>query len=191
MKRLTAASAQETLQRLVGASVSGTVQRSGDTFALIRSFQAHFNKLNRTPEMIRVMLQAEFGFTGVVDASAANTEEKRHMLEADWFDSSFVVVNYSDVETWMTKVLREVEQGRVVVALVPARTNTQWFHESVLERADEVRFVKGRVTFPGRTAPSAYPDALAIFRATGPGRERGRSGSVAILRCSDASADAN
>ena len=209
MKRLTAASAQDTLERLVGAAtVSGSVQRSDDTVALIRSFQSHFNRLNRTPEMIRVMLQCEFGFDGVVDAAgvedaraqgriessrsaqrdAGGVEDQGHIdakqgvLEADWFQSSFVVVNYSDVETWLKKVIQEAEKGRVVVALIPARTNTQWFHDLVLESADEVRFVKGRVTFPGRTAPSAYPDALAIYRARG-AKAGAKAAGVAILKC--------
>lgn len=186
MKRLGARSSEDILQRLMSSSVSGTVDRSDEAFAAIRSFQTHFNRLNRTPEMIRVMLQCEFNFTGQIDAmdSSVGPEERARILEADWFDSTFVVVDYSDVEAWVDKVHREVEKGCTVVALVPARTNTQWFHERVLEGADEVRFVKGRITFSGRSAPSAYPDAICIFRRFSSKAPRPKRGGVAILQCS-------
>ena len=173
------------LYSLLESSV-GEVVDTGDTaLAAVRSFASSFRQISRTPEMVRIMLQPEFHFAGVVDASRMGSEEAAEALRRDWFDSSFVVADYGDVERWLMRCAREAAEGRTAVALVPARTNTHWFHELVLENATEVRFVKGRVHFPdasGAPRAAGFPDAIAIFRAFTRKRERSR-GQVAVLHC--------
>jgi site-specific DNA-methyltransferase (adenine-specific) len=60
----------------------------------------------------------------------------------------------------------EVEQGRVrtVVALIPARPDTSYFHEHVAGRA-AVYFLKGRLKFGDGVASAPFPSALAIWGA--------------------------
>lgn len=171
-----------TLSSLLSSSVSGTVKKSDEAFAAIRSFQSSFKQISRTPEMIRIMLQTEFNFDGVIDVGGVTDADKQRFLKMDWFDCTFVVVDYSNVEPWLKKIHSEVEKGRTVVALVPSRTSTVWFHESVLEVADEVRFVKGRVILTGSDRPSAFPDAICVFKRFIKKRKRTKH-SVAILKC--------
>ena len=131
-----------------------------ETTADIRSFQLTYKTLSRTPDIIRMLLQLEFGFTGTVDAN--RTENPEELLEKDWYDVSFVVADYGKPEKWCIKSIEEAQKGKTIVCLLPARTNTAWFHDCVLNAAKEIRFVKGRIQFKGnKTNPT--PDALVIF----------------------------
>ena len=178
------------LNSLFESSVGGVLERSDDAFAALRSFQSSFRQLHRSPEMIRIMCQPEFNFAGVVDATEMSEHEADAALKRDWFDSTFVVVDYANVEVWLARCLREAAEGRVVVALIPSRTNTQWFHELVLDGATEVRFIKGRVQFTGGTRTAGWPDALAVYR--GYNRKQKRiAGEIAVLACARTFTDAN
>lgn len=58
--------------------------------------------------------------------------------------------------------------GNTVVALVPARTDTRWWHNHIMSTADEVRLIPHRVRFlrpdgsPASTA--SFPSAVVIWR---------------------------
>lgn len=185
MKRVEDISLKHALANLLNSSVTGSVQKSDEAYAQIKSFQSSFKQISRTPAMIRLMLQLEFNFEGVIDASAMTREAQRQALDSCWFDSSFVVVDYGDVERWLGKCISEAEKGRTVVALVPARTHTAWFHDQVLETAREVRFVKGRVTMNDKQ--NTLPDALVIFDSVPNKRARAKSGNAVLTMTSDLS----
>ena len=76
----------------------------------------------------------------------------------------------NDIRSWLSKAAYEVNIGNAnsVTALVPARTDTKWFHEVVMKRAYLVYLIKGRFNFispdrkEGANAPS--PSMLVIFR---------------------------
>lgn len=74
---------------------------------------------------------------------------------------------------WMAKAALEGDRGARVVCLVPARTDTRWWHESVEPHAALVRFLKGRVHFvmpDGTSGPSPFPSAVVVYdRTWGPG----------------------
>lgn len=56
--------------------------------------------------------------------------------------------------------LRSLE---IAVFLVPARTDTRWFHEWCVPFG-EVRFIRGRLTFQGAHAPAPFPSMIVVFR---------------------------
>lgn len=134
-----------------------------ETTADIRSFQLTYKTLSRTPEIVRMLLQLEFGFKGTIDAN--KVENADELLMCEWYETSFVITDYSKPEKWCRKAIEEAQKGKTVVCLVPARTNTAWFHDCVLNAAKEIRFVKGRIQFNGnKTNPT--PDALVIYTKT-------------------------
>ena len=65
---------------------------------------------------------------------------------------------------WVEKAYREgTKDGTIVVMLIPARTDTKYFHDFILHRS-EIRFISGRLKF-GEAAQSApFPSMLVIFR---------------------------
>jgi phage N-6-adenine-methyltransferase len=64
---------------------------------------------------------------------------------------------------WVAKAIDEAMHGTTIVLLLPARTDTKWFHAAVAAGA-EVRLIKGRLTFGGAPSAAPFPSALFIFR---------------------------
>lgn len=55
------------------------------------------------------------------------------------------------------------KENTLVVMLIPARTDTRYFHDYIMHRA-EVRFVRGRLKFGGSDTGAPFPSMLVIFR---------------------------
>ena len=51
----------------------------------------------------------------------------------------------------------------MVVMLIPARTDTKYWHDYVM-KADEIRFVRGRIKFGDETNSAPFPSAVVVFR---------------------------
>jgi DNA adenine methylase len=128
-----------------------------------------------TPGWLFDWLDGIFHFTLDAAAEAGNAKCARfHSREDDGLAQSWagetVWLNPpfgAEIKGWMAKAAREhAEHGCTVVCLVPARTCTAWWHESVLPLA-RVVFFRGRIAFvrpdgtPGRPAP--FSPALVIY----------------------------
>lgn len=55
------------------------------------------------------------------------------------------------------------KDNTVVVLLIPARTDTKWFHNYIQHRS-EIRFIKGRLRFSDSTYNAPFPSMVVIFR---------------------------
>ena len=89
-------------------------------------------------------------------------------LSLPWSGKVFVNPPYGrELSHWVKKGKSEVEQGSAdtVLALVPARTDTAWWHDHVAGQAD-VFFLRGRLSFGkgGQSAP--FPSALCVWGAS-------------------------
>ena len=75
------------------------------------------------------------------------------------------------ISDWVAKGYKESRKpGTVVVMLIPARPDTQYWHDYILNgKADEVRFIRGRLKFTDENGkakdPAPFPSALVIWRA--------------------------
>jgi DNA N-6-adenine-methyltransferase (Dam) len=59
-------------------------------------------------------------------------------------------------------VKKAAESDATVVALLPARTDTRWFHDHVYGRA-KIRFIKGRLKFNDGKKPAPFPSMLVVW----------------------------
>lgn len=67
------------------------------------------------------------------------------------------------INLWLRKASEEANvNAKSVVCLVPSRTDTKWFQESV-KKASYVVFLKGRLKFEGSKSSAPFPSALIIF----------------------------
>ena len=80
-----------------------------------------------------------------------------------------------NIEPWIEKAWREVTQPQEwtlpllhpvdqFVGLIPAKTDTAWFHDHVLKRAAEVRFLRGRLKFGGSKNGAPFPSMVVVYR---------------------------
>ena len=71
---------------------------------------------------------------------------------------------YSKIAKWVEKAYREALQDKTtVVLLIPARTDTRYFHDFILHRS-EIRFIRGRLKFSGHVYNAPFPSMIVIFR---------------------------
>lgn len=92
-------------------------------------------------------------FTPVMDA-----------LKQEWQGICWMNPPYgSQLRQWMRKACESAARGATIVCLVPARTDTLWWHDYVLPHA-EVRYLRGRLKFSGASNSATFPSAIVIFR---------------------------
>jgi len=121
------------------------------------------NRLNwATPRAFYDVLNAEFKF----DFDPCPTEPDFDGLSVEWGTRNFVNPPYGNqIKHWVAKAYEESQRGKLVVMLIPSRTDTRWWHDYVM-KADEVRFVKGRLKFDDRGGSAPFPSAVVVFRGT-------------------------
>lgn len=126
-----------------------------------------------TPQDFFDKLNEEFRFTLDPCADEFNHKcdrffsEKENGLVQDWSgETVFCNPPYGrEIKKWVQKCFLEVHEGGcpVAVMLIPSRTDTQWFHEYIYQKA-EVRFVKGRLKFGDSKNSAPFPSMVVIFR---------------------------
>ena len=50
--------------------------------------------------------------------------------------------------------------------LIPARTDTRYWHDYIMEEADSIYFVKGRLKFGNSPNSAPFPSAVVVFDRT-------------------------
>jgi site-specific DNA-methyltransferase (adenine-specific) len=65
------------------------------------------------------------------------------------------------------KFLERGLEADIAVFLIPARTDTKWFHEVVLPHAKEIRFIKGRLKFGDAKNSAPFPSMIVVFERKG------------------------
>lgn len=75
-----------------------------------------------------------------------------------------------EIGLWVQKCYEEsLKPNTTVVMLIPARTDTRWFHNYIYQKNNvEVRFLQGRLKFVNRLQdkpqPAPFPSMVVIFR---------------------------
>lgn len=123
-----------------------------------------------TPADLFAELDREFHFTTDVAALPDNakcdhfyTPGENGLVQA-WTGTCWMNPPYGrEIGQWVQKAFESAQTGATVVCLVPARTDTQWWHRYVLN-ASEVRYIEGRLKFGGSANSAPFPSAIIIFR---------------------------
>lgn len=87
-------------------------------------------------------------------------------LEQPWTGRCWMNPPYGrEIGLWVKKAAEEVrENAECVVCLLPARTDTAWWHDYVARFAVRVVFVRGRITFAGAQNSAPFPSAVVVFK---------------------------
>jgi len=85
-------------------------------------------------------------------------------LQIEWKDKNFVNPPYSQISKWIDKAIKENKKNKAVVMLLPARTDTKWFHKALANKA-EVFYIKGRLKFDDGNNSAPFPSIYLIFKA--------------------------
>lgn len=129
-----------------------------------------------TPQKLFEELNKEFIFDVDVAASDGNAKMPNYFTKEDdalvqnWNGNVFCNPPYGrDLRKWIEKAYEEYlrDPERTIVLLIPARTDTSYWHDFVFYKA-EIRFLRGRLKFEvgGESKDAApFPSALVIYKS--------------------------
>lgn len=122
-----------------------------------------------TPQGVFDELNKEFEFTLDPASNEINAKCKRHFTSkedglAQSWKGERVWLNPPYGRTIGDWIKKAATGGAdVVVSLLPARTDTKWFHEFIYGKA-EIRFLKGRLRFGGSKNSAPFPSMVVVFK---------------------------
>ena len=132
--------------------------------------------LHSTPQDFFDKLNEEFHFELDVCATPQNAKcehyyylGKTNGLDAPWHehaDVAWMNPPYGrQISLWIRKAAEESAKGMTVVALLPARTDTKYFHKYIYQKPNvEIRFVSGRLKFGDAKSSAPFPSMVVVFR---------------------------
>lgn len=127
-----------------------------------------------TPDAVFAPLDAEFHFT----VDAACTRANRKVIAPIWndalteaWDGHTVWLNppygHRNLGLWIQKAWEESQNGATVVCLVPSHTGQRWWIDYAT-KADEIRWIPGKVKFVGASSCAPFYSAILVFRPRAP-----------------------
>lgn len=124
-----------------------------------------------TPQDLFDKLNAVFRFSLDPCATKKNAKCKKFYTQKDdglsksWKgERVFMNPPYGrEIGKWVVKAA--MSKAKVVVALLPSRTDTQWFHKYIYKKA-HVHFLKGRLKFGKSTNSAPFPSMIAVWGFT-------------------------
>lgn len=122
-----------------------------------------------TPQDLFDRLNSEFHFNLDVAATEANAkcawyyDKAKDGLERPWRGRCWLNPPYGKtIGAWVKKAYESGRDGDLVVCLLPARTDTRWFHDYAM-KATEIRFIRGRLRFGGSCNSAPFLSAVVVF----------------------------
>ena len=120
----------------------------------------------QTPQDLFERLDAKYHFDLDVCASELNARCDRFYTKADdglaqpWNGRCWCNPPYGrEIAKWVKKA---VESKTLVVMLLPARTDTRWFHDYCLPYG-KIEFIKGRLRFGGAKENAPFASMIVVF----------------------------
>ena len=128
-----------------------------------------------TPQPLYDELNKEFDFT--LDPCCTKESAKCKVwftkkddgLNKNWMNHTvFMNPPYGrEIKHWIKKAYESSLNGATVIALIPARTDTSYWHDYIFNKAKDIRFLRGRIKFEredgtiGDSAP--FPSAIVVW----------------------------
>lgn len=123
-----------------------------------------------TPEDFFKKYDTKYNFTLDVCATDENAKCDRYFTEKidgltqNWTGVCWMNPPYGrTIKQWMKKAYESSLNGTTVVCLVPARTDTNWWHEYAMK--GDIEFIKGRLKFGGSKNSAPFPSAVVVFNS--------------------------
>nr|DAL75075.1 MAG TPA: DNA N-6-adenine-methyltransferase [Caudoviricetes sp.] len=125
-----------------------------------------------TPQNLFDKLNEEFNFTLDPCATDENAKCSKYFtieddgLSKDWSnDVVFMNPPYGrEIKKWIKKAYEESLNGATVVCLIPARTDTTYWHDFIFGKANDIRFLRGRLKFGNSKNSAPFPSAIVVYQ---------------------------
>jgi phage N-6-adenine-methyltransferase len=121
-----------------------------------------------TPQDLFDQLNAQYHFKTDVCAIPENAKCTRYFspeqdgLKQLWDGVCWMNPPYGrGIGAWIKKAYESAQVGATVVCLIPARTDTSWWHDYVVK--GKITFIRGRLKFGGHKNSASFPSAIVVF----------------------------
>jgi phage N-6-adenine-methyltransferase len=121
-----------------------------------------------TPVGVFQTLNRRYHFTLDACATPDNAKCERFFtkdqdaLVQEWSGAVWMNPPYGPtIGRWLRKAYESSQHGATVVCLVPARTDTAWWHQWVMK--GNIFFVRGRLKFGAAQNSAPFPSAVVVF----------------------------
>jgi phage N-6-adenine-methyltransferase len=121
-----------------------------------------------TPQSFFTKYDEKYNFNLDVCASEDNAKCAKYFTETDdglqqeWEGVCWMNPPYGrEIIKWMKKAYESSLNGATVVCLVPARTDTTWWHEYAMKGT--IEFIRGRLKFGNSKNSAPFPSAIIVF----------------------------
>ena len=127
-----------------------------------------------TPQDFFDRYNAQYHFTLDAASNDNNAKCENHFTKADdglhnswggqtvWLNPPYG----RTIGEWVQKAYEESQKpNTTVVCLLPARTDTKWFHDYC--KRGEIEFIRGRLKFCGSKNSAPFPSMVVVFRKEG------------------------
>lgn len=136
--------------------------------------QVHYSSKSNewsTPQYLFDKLDREFSFTLDPCDTDGNAKCDKYFtvdddgLIQDWSnDIVFMNPPYGrEIKYWVQKAYEESLKGATVICLIPAITDTIYWHDYIFGKASDIRFLKGRLKFGESKNSAPFPSAIIVF----------------------------
>lgn len=136
------------------------------------NINVHFSSktdLWATPKSFFDLYNSVYNFTLDVCANAENAkclnffDKEQDGLKQEWNGVCWMNPPYGrEIKHWVKKAYESSLNGAVVVCLLPARTDTAWWHDYCMK--GKIEFIRGRLKFGEATTNAPFPSAIVVFR---------------------------
>lgn len=121
-----------------------------------------------TPQWLFDKYDKLYNFDIDVCATSENAKCKKFFTKEDdglrqvWSGSCWMNPPYGrEIGKWIAKAYSSSIEGATVVCLVPARTDTAWWHDYAMK--GKIEFLRGRIKFSNCDNPAPFPSAIVVF----------------------------
>ena len=121
-----------------------------------------------TPQDLFDRLNAVYHFDIDVCANADNAKCIKYYtpmengLKQKWEGACWMNPPYGrGIGVWVKKAYESSQEGAKVICLLPARTDTAWWHDYVVK--GNIEFLRGRLKFGGHKNSAPFPSAIVVF----------------------------
>jgi phage N-6-adenine-methyltransferase len=111
-----------------------------------------------------------YHFTLDVCATPKNTKcatyytKEQNGLMKEWLGRCWMNPPYGrEIGAWVKKAYESACKGTLVVCLLPARTDTAWWHDYCMK--GKITFIRGRLKFGESMNAAPFPSAVVVFGA--------------------------
>lgn len=123
-----------------------------------------------TPQWLFNLLNEQYHFDVDVCAVPENAKcstyftPEQNGLSQEWKGVCWMNPPYGrNIGKWVKKAYESAQAGATVVCLLPARTDTAWWHDYVM-KGGQITFLRGRLKFGNAKNSAPFPSAIVVFK---------------------------